>query len=68
MKNPFKRLFQPEKKRAPHIYTCGVCKETMMEGSEIVVVTHYGRGAVQDLVCSKVCERKRYSKYLRLGL
>jgi len=68
MKNPFKSFFHLKGKRAPHILECCVCQQSVMEGFEIPVVTHYGCSTIQDFVCSKACQHRRYVKYLRLGL
>jgi len=68
MKNPFKGLSQPKGKRPPHVHTCCVCQQTMMEGFEIPVVTHLGCSTIQDFVCSRACQEARYVKQIRLGL
>ena len=70
MDNPFKSfLHLPAKgKRAPHILSCCVCGQSVMEGFEIPVVTHYGCSTIQDFVCSKACQEVWHIKQIRLGL
>ena len=70
MDNPFRSFFHlaPKEKRAPHVNTCCVCQEPVLEGFEIPVVTHQGCSTIQDFVCSKACQEARYVKQIRLGL
>jgi len=70
MDNPFKSFFHlaPKGKRAPHILTCCVCGQTMLEGFEIPVGTHLGCATIQDFVCSRACQETHHVKQMRLGL
>jgi len=70
MDNPFKSFFHlaPKGKRAPHILTCCVCKQTMMEGFEIPVVKTVGCSTIQDFVCSNACAEVWNIRQIRLGL
>jgi len=70
MDNPMKSFFHlPKKgKRAPHILSCSVCPQTIIEGFEIPVVKPSGCATVQDFVCSKACAEAWHVRQIRLGL
>ena len=70
MDNPMRSFFHlPAKgKRAPHINSCCVCPETMIEGFEIPVVKTVGCSTVQDFVCSNACAEVWNIRQIRLGL
>ena len=42
-----------------------VCKQTVMEGYEVPVVTHHGCSTIQEMVCSYACAQEFRMKNLR---